>query len=282
MIVALVIIRQKSCREECAMLPFLAAIRRVFSVCLPISAVLAVGISPGAQAQAPPGPLGWVPLPRPLVVNPQPGPDYDWTGFQNSLTLTPFNFVGPPAKQITTTYGGGAEGSTSGGNYMMEYPYAGTGGSGNTLAEANATINGAATYKWQWTPPNNAAGQPDIVKFPVPPLYTLADVYAMAWTRLPNGTSAVGLAVKMGNLSDGLPDNWTASMQSVPQQIGDTLPHRGVLPTTLDRVKPLTYDVALSPAGSLDVTGKQTVPQGGYNGPVKTSLCMMRPRRPAF
>ncbi len=253
-----------------------AAVRRAALLCVFFAATFASGtiLSPHASAQQPGGggspgggsspdgsAAGWVPQPRPGVTDPQSYGDYDWTGLDGSVIRTPFTGSYPP--EIYHDYGG-SEGFSTGGSYFMEYPFNGTGGTGNTLAEVYTQFSGTTTYKWKWVPPNNAAGQPDTANFPAPTLFTLYDMYATLGTQLWSPPYNAGLAAS-GTVSDGAPDNWTSSVSTVPQVITDVFPRQMVLPGSAPDSGGVS-SVAMALSGNLDVTGKQSVVVGGYTG----------------
>ena len=253
-----------------------AAVRRAALLCVFFAATFASGtiLSPHASAQQPGGggspgggsspdgsAAGWVPQPRPGVTNPQSYADYDWTGLDGTVIRTPF--VGSYPPEIYHDYGG-SEGFSTSGSYFMEYPFNGTGSTGNTLAEVNTQFSGTTTYKWKWVPPNNAAGPPDTTNFPAPTLFTLYDMYATLGTRLWNPPYNAGLAAS-GTVSDGPPDSWTSSVSTVPQMITDVFPRRMVLPGSAPDSGGVS-SVAMALSGNLDVTGKQSVVVGGYTG----------------
>jgi len=198
------------------MSPLFAAVRRAALLFLPFVAIFVAGVSlsPRVSAQYPGGGFpgsggagsgsggstpgaaapGWVPQPRTGVTNPHPGGDYDWTGLTADLKLT--SYSGSVFDYPTTpSYGGGGAGAV---NRPMETTnsYIGTGGpGGNVDAHAHFTLSGTSTYYWQWVPPNNAAGQPDLTNFPAPPLFVLGKGYGVLSSTLVTSPNAAGLTV---------------------------------------------------------------------------------------
>jgi len=73
-----------------------------------------------------------------------------------------------------------------------------TGGvSGPVGAGTTRNIHGTSTIKYQWVPPLNAAGQPDGVNFPAPPLFVLGSIGLSGSLTGSDGMSG------SGSLADG-------------------------------------------------------------------------------
>jgi len=73
-------------------------------------------------------------------------------------------------------------------------------------------VSGSSTITYQWVPPNNAAGQPDLTNFPAPPLYILGRIDAACSMSGDPGQGVTG----NGSLSDGWGWGWSVSASMVP------------------------------------------------------------------
>jgi hypothetical protein len=184
-----------------------------------------------------PGSYGWFPLKPDNTIGNDPlnaSPLfnlYDWTrldivssGVTNGQPWGPF-----PVKYTS----GQSQGSTGG-----------VGPSSGNSSSRN--ISGTSTIKYQWVPPNNAAGQPDWVNFPAPPLFVLGSI-------IPTGslTGPAGM-IGSGSLTDGW--GWSISM-SMPCVVSE-LPHRKILPAV---GSPAVF--TFSPSATLNVS----TPAGGVS-----------------
>ena len=88
--------------------------------------------------------------------------------------------------------------------------YAGLIKSTNGGTSITMKVSGSSTITYQWVPPNNAAGQPDLTNFPAPPLYILGRIDAACSMSGDPGQGVTG----NGSLSDGW--GWSVSASMVP------------------------------------------------------------------
>ena len=235
------------------MSPLSAAVRRAALLCVPFAAILVTGVTLSSRVCAKTLAPGWNALPRPGVTNPQPGGDYDWGDhdgkpLSGDLTLTPYS--GPVFDYPNAFYGGGGAGN---GNRPMESTnsYAGTGGpSGNVDARAHFTLSGTSTYYWQWVPPNDASGQPDLTNFPTPPLFVMGKGYSVLSSTLVTSPNAAGLTVS-GSVSSGIGSNPPLTISSCPDY--QTRTDYAVLTPT--QYSATVDTLELSPSVTYDATG---------------------------
>lgn len=216
------------------MSPLFAAVRRTALLCLPFAAVFLAGVtlSTSVFAQYPgggsgsggsggsyPGSPGWAALPRPgnAPATPYRFQDYDWTGMPVTLTVT--DYLGQVYDYSYTA----APNIGYGGTYPIHdmtggSSFTGVGSGSGAAASSHCQVSGAATYKWRWTPPLNAARQPDLVNFPAPPLFVLGRVDGHISTGLMDPTNAKYLTAS-GTLNDGFSDGWGGSVSGYPQYV---------------------------------------------------------------
>ena len=246
------------------MSPLFVAVRRIALLCLPFAAVFTAGImlSPHASAQYPGGggypggPIGWVfqKHPSPLFY---PFDDlYDWTGLDAGGSITYYNRT--PDLLPTKGYGVYAVGDGSA-------PFMVGGNNSFNRSSVSPGVAGTSTYQWQWVPPNNAAGQPDLTDFPAPPLYVLGRIFlradAISYDDPGDGTGYVGLTGS-AKVADGW--GYSDSIPQIPGHIpatgGDPI-HRHILGPA--SVAGANIQVTLSPSASGSVTGTQSGNRGG-------------------
>jgi hypothetical protein len=211
-----------------------AAVRRAGLLCLPFAAVLAVGVTLSLHASADypgggsggsyPG-AGWHP-PKPDGTPPSGNDFLNTSPFFNSYDWTKLDIDipnSPTVKYVT----GEAQSSTGG--------VSGPVGAGTTR-----NIHGTSTIKYQWVPPNNAAGQPDWTNFPAPPLFVLGSIHCSGELSGPADMEG------NGHLADGW--GWTLTPPMVMPCAVTEPTHRKVLPAS---GTPATF--TLSPSADIHV-----------------------------
>jgi len=274
------------------MSPLSVAVRRAAFLLVPFVAVFtaAITLSPHAAAQYPggypgggsgggypgggsyPGSFGWAAQPRPgnTPITPYRFQDYDWTGMPVTATVT--DYAGKVYDSSYTTAPNIGHGGT-----LAEHDINGTSpfnsvGSGSyAAASMHFTVTGTATYKWRWVPPLNAAGQPDLVNFPAPPLFVLGRVDGHVWTDPRDLTNTLGLTAA-GALDSGFGDGWGGKVSSYPQLVpaAGTGPARKVLAAGAGGQDAQLYSVGMSPSVSLDIAGISIGPGSTEGHPIIT------------
>ena len=207
-------------------------------MCLPFAAVFAAGLlSPHVCAQYPGGPTpGWHPV-KP-----------DGTLGSDPLNIdTNFYAYDSTRLDVLRTSTGSGSPSSAAGKYIPGTSgyYAGLINSTNGGTSITMKVSGASTITYQWVPPLNAAGQPDTVNFPAPPLYILGRINAACSM---SGDPALGVT---GNGSLGDSWGWNPTAATVPF----TLPlpaSDGIRRKVLGGAGGSLVAVSLSPSGYVE------------------------------
>ena len=130
--------------------PLLAAVRRTALLSLPFAAILAVGSTSATRVRAQTLAPGWNALPRTGVTNPTATGDYDWTGLNANLALTPFT---PDPSSNTPTFSTVAAARGPATNRWMTHSY-----QGMVAATATRRPNSASPPPEAPNPPITGSG----------------------------------------------------------------------------------------------------------------------------
>ena len=138
----------------------------------------------------------------------------------------------------------------------------GTGGAGKEIKDhfslSGTPPTSTSTYKWQWVPPNNALGQPDLINFPLPSLFVLGKGYSVLSSTLVS-SSTTDLKVN-GSASSGIGTSGPLTISSCPAF--QTQTDYAILTPGLDTG--LVYKQLLFPSVTYDASGVVNTNSGQY------------------